>query len=854
RMRYAFRVLIRILSDHLSLPMVIVLDDLQWADIASLQVLDYVISDVQHTNPMVVVGCYRSNEVDENSLLYNKILALRDKAPEFSFNLTEIKIENFQEEDVSMIIEKMLPSQNEEKILQLASLCVRRTLGNPFFTFEFLKMLQAEQLLTHDAISGKWDWETSRIESVTMSTANVVFLLQDRMRKLEDNVQRFMQCAACLGSTFTLPMLSLVWSKFNMTGITGATSSSVDALISLVEEEKFVEAIENHRYRWIHDKVQEAALSLPGTVDCEFQFHVGSSLLYYLEKQHLEDVLFNVADLINSGTKNKRWEFAELNLRAAEKARSISAFHTATKFAAHGIALLPNEKWNTNRSLTLRLYTIGYEMELAVGRADAAEVYGREVMNQESCTTMEKFPLQIAQLGKLCYVDMKFGSAIDASIALMNELGYGLVWNKATVTFQALVTLHRTVQIAKKAPAPTAVLESIGKMTDKRHLALMQLLEITVYAAYHSVKPFVNVIATCKLVELTLKHGVCDHSPPAFTGFGIILIAVKQDYASAARFAEMGLALLRGVGPSREALTIFTGYALVLPWKIPIESIQPMMDKAYVSGAQVGDSTHICWALLSRVWVPFVLGRPLVPVLKQCPLLATQIQELEQTEQLVLLKILWQAMSDIVSPSSNHNYMEGEGFRLSEFRSTNPIHLGMLHFANGEVWLHWEPKLASERAISGRSKFLTLCPGVLLGQIETFHRGVALYAMARLGKSRKYTYRANEVRKTLQKWVKAGNPNVVLYLVFLNAEHASLKKQTDKAANLYKKAIALATEKSDLRHQGLFHERFAAFLLLELKDKAKHAHHLQESMECFEKWGSVQKASELKKAYIIAQG
>ena len=110
--------------------------------------------------------------------------------------------------------------------------------------------------------------------------------------------------------------------------------------------------------------------------------------------------------------------------------------------------------------------------------------------------------------------------------------------------------------------------------------------------------------------------------------------------------------------------------------------------------------------------------------------------------------------------------------------------------------------------------------------------------------------RANEVRKKLQKWVHAGNPNVVYYHMFLNAEHASLKKQQANATSLYEQAIELATEKNDLRHMALFHERFASFLLVEMKDKTKHDQHLQEAIRNYEEWGCSKKASELKQSYV----
>jgi hypothetical protein len=131
--------------------------------------------------------------------------------------------------------------------------------------------------------------------------------------------------------------------------------------------------------------------------------------------------------------------------------------------------------------------------------------------------------------------------------------------------------------------------------------------------------------------------------------------------------------------------------------------------------------------------------------------------------------------------------------------------------------------------------------------IETFHRGVALYIMARKTKKRKYKTHASKIRKTVKTWVKAGNPNVEHYDLLLDAEHAALNKSSyDCAEKLYLEAIELASRMGYLHHAGLFNERFADFLHHKRRDAEKSVHFLNEAIRFFEQWGATKKVKMLK--------
>ena len=161
--------LTRIFCSHLPI-IVIVLDDIQWADVSSLDILDYLISDVENQHPLMIIGCYRSNEIDENSVLYNPIQTLQEKQEKFRFQITDIVLENLDANAVNKVVMNMLSIDEESKTQDLSTVCFKRTLGNPFFLIEFMKMLYSEGLLTFNLGLMEWVWDVSKIENATMST------------------------------------------------------------------------------------------------------------------------------------------------------------------------------------------------------------------------------------------------------------------------------------------------------------------------------------------------------------------------------------------------------------------------------------------------------------------------------------------------------------------------------------------------------------------------------------------------------------------------------------------------------------------------------------------------------------
>ncbi|CAB9531002.1 Transcriptional regulator [Seminavis robusta] len=856
--KYLFRVLTRVLTAQFSSSssvMVLVLDDLQWADHKSLEVIDYLISDHQNQNALAIVGCFRSFEVDQDHMLAKSIHGLKAKQEAGGFVITTIELQSLQVNDTNRMVMSILDTDDPEKTRGLAQVCFKRTHGNPFFLIEFIKNLERQEFITFNLGLLKWTWDVDKIDNATMATDNVVDLLQERMRKLPSNLQLLLQYASCLGASFKASTLRLIWdpkgrrvqeSKDEADCNTGNIAYMLDSLV----KGNFIESCGIQEYRWVHDKVQEAAGSLGNVVTASFRLKVGIELYNLLSAKELDERLFDVADLINQGDAKPHPELAEINLRASDKARNISAFQSAAIYAVNGIRLLPKgELWTTHRTQALRLYTVGAELNLALGNAEEAEAYSNEVLKREDCSVLEKLPLKLAMAHKLSSIDLKYDEMITYCLGALKELGCNLRWKLVPKLVQTVFVMKRTLEAAKKAP--DNIRDEVGIMTDPTQLAIVHLLRRVQYASYQIADVLFVSIALCEIVNMTLKHGISYASGPGFACLAGAAVCVFNDLEAADLIGTKALAVQQAVGKTNEADTLHNSYMFSLSWRRPFHTCLDGFAKGYTVGMRRGETEFASWALVShQVWVPYVMGKPLPSILECCPGVRRQLDELQQHDQETLCRIYWQLIANLTLPSAHAKQLEGAVFSKQEFTSTLPLRIGAVHHAEGELLLFYgDYETLAKRAIRLGDVYEKLIPANLVIIPETFHRCVALYAMARRTRQKKYITHANRVRKKIENWRQQGNPNVEHYCIFLNAEQAAVRKRYDCAEDLFKKAIAMAGRTGHLHHAGLFNERYADFLLHSRSDKEEARYRLKESIRQYEAWGARGVVHNLEKIY-----
>ncbi|CAJ1970138.1 unnamed protein product [Cylindrotheca closterium] len=845
RLKYSFRTLVRILSSYFS-PLVLVLDDLQWSDVGSLKMLLYLMTDTKNTSPLVIIGSYRSNEVDRTHFLSSVVDDMRRVQESCNMRVSNIELDNLGLVGVNKVVVSLLDMDEDKHTRELANLCFKRTNGNPYFLLQFLSMLEEEEWLSFNLGTFKWTFSTELIEDKTVATANVVDLLRHRMAKVSDKLQLLLQYAACLGATFRIHTLEIVWRFHSSNLFPDKEDDSVAEMLLLLESEKFIETHESEPYRWVHDKVQEASMSLGKASQSTFQYEIGTVLFEKLSPEDLDMVLFNVTDLLNSGPRYDKAVptdlnlYADLNLRAARKARSLyGAFEGAARYVRNGISFLPKEScWSMSRETTLQLYTLGAEVELALGNIEAMETYSKEVLSNEECTTMEKFPLYVVELFKLSTIDQNRSETHRFSLSILKELmGHRFVAFQSTAPLQAVLTLKKVIKLAKAKT--TEQYEELQKMSDSRHEAIMKALHRFVTNCFLSKRKFLFVLGACRMITMTLDHGLSEYAGTAFTVLG--QMTVRTDPKTASYFGEIALLLQQRIRPRfSEANTVYFVVSFVFPWTKQLHHCMSYSTAGIMPGLQTGNLEFSSWnLLLFNNQIPYQMGKCISSILKHCEIDLAQMKEMKQDEQITIYRLHHQLLLNLTGLSGSTKSHKGSVFDRDTFVPRTPLQCAVCDILQLDLFLFFgDLEQAADLAVRIEGNFRRTSPNYFVEMFETFHCAVALYGMARKTKKRKYKRLAIKLRHRITKWLHRGNPNVHHYVLFLQAEQAAVDGNTDTANKGFQEAVRLAGRTGHLHHAALFNERYSDFLRHNMKDGENAAFRMQEAIRFYGEWGA----------------
>ncbi|KAL3937754.1 MAG: hypothetical protein SGBAC_007200 [Bacillariaceae sp.] len=799
RWKYSLRMLTRLLTSHVK-PLVILIDDLQWADQASLDMIDCLITDNQNVNPLMVIGCYRSNEVNEESRLAKTMNSLADKKSQFGFDISEIVVDNCKRSEVQQMVMKMMDTDDEESTRDLAELCFQRTLGNPFFIIEFMSMLQREDLIKFNLGTLKWSYDVSAIADTTVSTANVVELLKSRMKKMPADIQLLLQLAACLGPTLRVSILETLWKNLTFVQSQGFELDQVSTLIEYIHGEMLIEAWGGDKYRWVHDKVQEAALLSLDMDERSLKFEMGKVLYFHLEGKDLDDGLFDVADLISNGKGGDSSNFASLCLKAGKKAMRVSAFFSSTRYIYNGIRMLPDTKWKTQQSLTLELHTLGAQVELVLGRVEQSKQYCSAVLSRGDLELSAKLPLRMTEIRRLATVELKYPETVKTCLALLKDLKYKFIWSRSLVTVQALSSLASATKHVKEKPKDFFL--SLGSMDD-RNTRITEVLSLLLYSSFHTQEIMQLILCTCHIVQLTLKHGLCKYSASNLASLGNVGIQVFQSHKNAALFRELALLAQSRIGRAQACMT--------------------------------------------------TLGKPIDQIVEECPKIIMHMEEVSQTSQAKTYKCYFQMfliLQNQQQPDQHPIEMKGDVHSIEDCGG-DPFLSGVHNYLECQLLLFYNDPSAADRAISGAEVLSKAAPGIFDIMQETFHRAISLYVAARRTKKRKYKKHAKKLRKTIRKWKQEGVPNVIYYCIFLEAENSALEGNHADAETHYKKAIQFVSRSGRVHHAALFNELYSDFLFRERNDKDEARYRIEQAIRYYEDWGALGVVARLRKSSLL---
>jgi PAS domain S-box-containing protein len=581
-----------------SRPLALFVDDLQWLDTATLDLLEALLTqaDIRH---FLIIGAYRDNEVDADHPLMRKLRTIRNAGA----IVHEIALAPLGQPEVAQLVADTLHSE-PGRVATLAQLVCAKTAGNPFFITQFLTTLSDEGLLTFDHAHGRWSWALDRIRGKHY-TDNVADLMFDRLVRLPAQTQRALQSLACLGHSA------------NVTTLAPVLGTAVDQVHAELWEAVRSELVERlgGSYRFLHDRVHEAAYALlPESERSREHLRIGRLLVAHTPPERREETIFEIVNQLNRGatlmtSQNEREQLSRLNLIAGTRAKASAAYAAALDYFTAGARLLATEAWERRSELTFALELNRAECEFATG--DLASAEERLSMVVARATNLADEGSAACLRIALYTVLSRRDRAVEIGLAYLVKLG--IEWSPHPSDEEVREEYERL-----RDQLETRSIESLfdsPAMSDPAGRLVIDVLS-ELQGPSHWTDRNLEHLLLLRMTNLSIRYGNTDASTVAYAYQNVIVGARFGDYAAGARFGRLALDLVDKKGLNRAKTRVYRGVAAwVLPWVRHLREARPLLFGALEESEKWRPFPYyIIWIYANLVTHGLASGDPLMDV------------------------------------------------------------------------------------------------------------------------------------------------------------------------------------------------------------------------------------------------
>ncbi|HSR33689.1 MAG TPA: ATP-binding protein [Anaerolineae bacterium] len=859
RFNLVFRSFIRVLSQP-ERPLAIFLDGLQWADAASLNLLELLMS-TPAARGLLLIGAYRDSEVDASHPLTRELNEIRRAGT----TVHEICLSPLELTDITCLVADTLHC-TREKATPLAELVLAKTRGNPLLVAEFLRSSHAEGLITFDHQHGVWQWDIPQIQAQRM-VDSIVEMLVGKIRELAATTQQVVELAACIGNQFDLQTLATVCDRSPRETAAALREAIEEGLVLPVDQAYELVELDLSElgeaqavvYSFAHARIQQAAYSLLPEADRQaVHRQVGRLLLRETPPELREQRIFEIVNQLNQGRRlireqAERYELAGLNLIAGQKAKSAAAYGPALSYFHVGVELLsPVEVgWQKEYELTLVLHVQAAEAAYVSGDFGQMEALA-EVVLERAQSVLDQVAVYEVRI-QAYIAQNRLMEAVQTALPVLRLLGMS-VPEQVGRRHVLLALLRTRVDLAGKRPAD---LIELPAMTDPQKLAAMRIVS-SVGAATYFAYPELLALLVLKSVSLSVKHGNASESAFAYAGYGLILCGVVGDFDGGYRFGQVALRVLEKLN-ARElrARTIMVVYDLIAHWKEHIRETLGPLQEAYQSGLETGDlqfaalSGHVyCY---HRLW----MGAHLADLEREMAFYGEAMGQFKQDTALQFHQIFHQAVLNLLGQAENPCRLAGERYdeetMLPIHRRTNDrsaifdLHLAKL--ALDTLFLDYgeaiENAAVAEDYLDGATATANIPPYFFFDSLARL--GILPKVAEREQKTHLRRVAANQ--KKLQRWARHAAMNHLHRQVLVEAEKSRVLGKDERARECYDRAIALARENEYFSEEALAHELAGRYYLSRGLDTPARAY-LLEAHAGYVRWGATAKVEAFEREYV----
>jgi predicted ATPase/signal transduction histidine kinase len=819
---------------HQEHPLALFLDDLQWLDSATLDLLEHLMthSEVRH---LLLIGAYRDNEVGHSHPLMRTLEVIRNaNAIARAIVLAPLGLD-----DIGRLVTDALHCE-PERARPLAQLVQEKTGGNPFFAIQFVTALADEGLLAFDSVATVWAWDMNRIRAKNY-TDNVVDLMLWKLRRLSIGTQDALKHLACLGNMAKIGGLSL---------IQGETEEATrESLWEAVHAGLVVQ--QGEVYQFLHDRIQQAAYSLTAEEHrAAVHLGIGRNLLANMTADELTEQLFEVANQFNRGAalivdRDEKTRVATINLRGGRKAKASGAYASARAYLASGVALLDEWDWSSQYELTFDLWLECGQCELLNGNFKNSERLIAELL-QRTTSKVDQAAVYDLKV-RLHTVQGEYPQALDNALACLRLFGIDLPahpsWEEVKAEYETIWRNLNGRQIETLIDLPL--------MTDPELQAAMQvfsiLAQISWFTDFH-----LYCMLVCRMVNFSTQHGMSGPSAQACACLGSLLGPFFHRYREGYDVGRLACDLVEKHGFSAYHTKVYHEMGANSVWTQPITSAIELRRAVARNATETGDLTYACYSMHHTITGLLLRNDPLDAVWRESEMALDFARRAKFRDVVDLI-------------ASQQRFVAAMQGRTATFSTFNDVKFDEATFEaqltgdrmNTMICLYWILKLKARFLSGDYAEALAAAakakPALRREPIQiylfdysyyTALTVAALYENASADEKISWRDLLTAHREQLREWADNYPPTFADKHALVSGEIARLEGRDADAMRLYEQAIKSAREHGFVQNEGLAHEVAARFYAARGVESVAD-NYLRSARGCYLRWGALGKVRQL---------
>lgn len=837
RFNFVFKNFIRVFTER-EHPLVLFLDDLQWADSASLNLIQNIVTD-RDLQFLFLIGAYRANEV----AAHHPLMLVIDMIHKTDLTITTINLGAIGIEDLNRFVSHLLRCAPNTS-LPLAKTVHGKTNGNPFFFTQFLKTLYGEGYISHDPAKG-WIWDLPRTQELQV-TENVVQFLAERISHLSSEALTLIEICAAIGNRFNAEILSIL------------TSRPIDGVLTLLDsllKEGLIDLREDC-YRFHHDRIQEAAYSLLSREQREeIHFQIGNLELTRSTPAELLLRIFYIVDQLNQGrrlipTQTERNRLADLNLKAGIKAKESNAYEAGVNYLSSGLELLDERVWETDYNLTYNLHTELMECQYLNRNFNESESLFKIII-AKATTLTDKARAYNAMI--IQYTNMGSSrEAIDLGLKALKEFGTYLSPKVGRV--RVFLELIRVKRLLKKITLEKII--DLPRMEDPNFLAIHQLMLNIRTPAYY-LNPNLYSLLALKGLQECIRYGHPPHSALYFISLATIIETVLGDYELAFRLGEMALQLNEKLDNRKIAGRVHHIFAFfILHWKKHVKHELELFSKVYELSLNSGDFIYAGHSVTAAAEVRLRISPRLDDVLEELEKYQNFMHLLKDPLITARYRQILQDIYILKGYPLEKSVLAGEGTDLFASidrmkKQGNLFGLCLALSAQAYMLLGTGKYEEALQIAAELDNYIHAPMGSLLTADFYFNYSLILTALLKQGETRrkrKFKALISRNQHKLAKWAALCPENFKHKYELIEAEVAGIEGRFQEAITLYHRAIEGARQNEYLQEEAVAWEQAGIFYRdAGLEEEARVF--ITKAYQCYIRWGAKTKIKVLEDRY-----